>query len=192
MREEAIVLPPVFVIMARMETPPWYVITGGPCTGKSTLIKELAQRGYRTVPEAARTYIETELAHGRTLADIRHDEAGFQRALLPLKVAAEQELSKEETVFFDRGMHDSIVYFAVAGVTDEPLLKEALRYSSYRTAFVLDRLPYETDHVRTEDEALAERVHALLGVAYTEAGIEVVRVPVMPVGERASFVLAHL
>jgi predicted ATPase len=89
-------------------------------------------------------------------------------------------------------MHDSIVYFAVAGVTDEPLLKEALRYSSYRTAFVLDRLPYEMDHVRTEDEVVAERIHTLLGVAYEEAGIEVVRVPVMPVSERIAFVLSHL
>lgn len=37
-----------------------YVLTGGPGTGKTTLLKELAKRGYQTVPEAARLVIQEE------------------------------------------------------------------------------------------------------------------------------------
>jgi len=35
----------------------WHVITGGPCSGKSTLIDQLANHGFQTVPESARLYI---------------------------------------------------------------------------------------------------------------------------------------
>jgi len=30
----------------------WHVITGAPCSGKSTLIDQLADREFQTVPEA--------------------------------------------------------------------------------------------------------------------------------------------
>ena len=35
----------------------WHVITGAPCSGKSTLIDQLANHGFQTVPESARLYI---------------------------------------------------------------------------------------------------------------------------------------
>ena len=38
----------------------WCVITGGPCTGKTTVVELLAQRGYKTTIEHARHYIDTQ------------------------------------------------------------------------------------------------------------------------------------
>ena len=35
-----------------------YVIAGGPCTGKSTLIRLLKDQGYQTVPEAGRMLLK--------------------------------------------------------------------------------------------------------------------------------------
>ena len=43
----------------------WYVITGAPCSGKTTLIEQLADKGYRTIPETARLYMENEMAAGQ-------------------------------------------------------------------------------------------------------------------------------
>jgi predicted ATPase len=45
----------------------WHVITGAPCSGKTTLIDQLANQGFQTVPEAARQYFEQEMASGRTI-----------------------------------------------------------------------------------------------------------------------------
>ena len=39
----------------------WHVITGAPCSGKTTLIGELADKGFRTVPESGRICVEREL-----------------------------------------------------------------------------------------------------------------------------------
>ena len=38
----------------------WHVITGAPCCGKTTLIDQLANQGFQTVPEGARRYIERD------------------------------------------------------------------------------------------------------------------------------------
>ncbi len=175
-----------------METPPWYVITGGPCAGKTTLIGELAHRGYHVVPEAARAYLEAQMKKGRTLEELRSDEAAFQRALIPMKVAAEAAAPTDAPVFFDRGMHDSVVYFAWAGVTEEPGFADELARSRYRKIFILDPLPYAKDAVRSEEPEEARKIHADLADVYRDAGFDVLRVPVMPLSERADFVLSHL
>ncbi len=178
--------------MPAMNPRPWYVITGGPCAGKTSLIEELRRRGYEVVPEAARAYIEANLAAGKTINDIRGDAAAFQRALIPVKEHAEAKLSPESTIFFDRGMHDSIVYLERAGVTDDPTLAAALAKTSYAKAFLLDLLPFETDQARTETAEEVQQIHEALGKAYESAGIRVERVPALSVTERADFILSHL
>ncbi len=44
----------------------WHVISGAPCSGKTTLIDQLAGVGYRIAIETAREYFEIEMAKGRT------------------------------------------------------------------------------------------------------------------------------
>ena len=55
----------------------WHVITGAPCSGKTTLIDQLAEKGFKTRPEVGRQYFERELAKGRTIHEIREDPAVF-------------------------------------------------------------------------------------------------------------------
>jgi predicted ATPase len=45
----------------------WHVITGAQSSGKTTLIDQLADEGFQTVPEVARQYFEREKAKGRTM-----------------------------------------------------------------------------------------------------------------------------
>jgi hypothetical protein len=45
----------------------WHVITGAPSCGKTTLIRDLADRGFATVPETARRHMEAQLAQGRSI-----------------------------------------------------------------------------------------------------------------------------
>jgi len=57
----------------------WHVITGAPCTGKTTILHVLAKKGYRVEYEAARDYIDEQLKLGKTLAKIRGNEFLFQK-----------------------------------------------------------------------------------------------------------------
>ena len=57
--------PDLLSIPFRVQTT-WHVLTGAPSSGKTTLIDQLAGRGFQTAAEVARVYMERELAKGRT------------------------------------------------------------------------------------------------------------------------------
>ena len=62
----------------------WHVITGAPCSGKSTMIDQLANKGFQTFPEVARQFFAQEVAKGRTIDEIRSDPAQFTCQILDL------------------------------------------------------------------------------------------------------------
>ena len=178
--------------MLCMKTPPHYVLTGGPCAGKTTLILELKKRGYSVLEESARAVIDEMLAEGKTLADIRNDEGGFQKAVLRRKVTAEAEVPDDTICFFDRAVPDSIAYYRENSIPEDDELWNACRASRYAKIFLLDLLPLVIDEARNESPELAARIQAALDRGYHELGYEPVSVSVMPVKERADFILANL
>lgn len=57
----------------------WYVITGGPSSGKTTTVNALQQRGDKTTIEHARHYIDTQRIVSRTVAEIRATSGSFKK-----------------------------------------------------------------------------------------------------------------
>ena len=94
----------------------WCILTGAPCSGKTTVLNELEKRGFKCIPEVARVYIEQELSKGLTIDEMRADEAAFQKKIIEIKKQIELDLVPEEIVFFDRAMPDSISYLRIAGM----------------------------------------------------------------------------
>jgi predicted ATPase len=169
----------------------WHIITGAPCSGKTTVIKEIEQRGIRVIHEAARAYIDRQLGRGLRLDQIKANMEQFERHILQAKVRVEDSLTKTETVFFDRGVPDSIAYYNLAGLDPaEPL--ELSRRIRYGRIFFFERLNFFKDGVRSEDEMIAARLNALLLQAYEAIGYDIIPVPVMPVADRTDLVLATI
>ena len=166
----------------------WCVITGAPSSGKTTLIIHLEKAGYEVVHEVARALIQSELARGLTLEQIRADKKTFENKILEAKVALEADLVKETLIFFDRGIPDSIAYFDIAGL-DTGLAVEKSPSNHYRKVFLLDRLPFEKDRVRIEEQATADKLDQALEKSYRILGYEVTRIGVMSVEERLRTVL---
>jgi len=174
-----------------MQTTQWIVITGAPCSGKTCVIDALARRGHRVKPEVARAYIDAEMGRGRTLAQVRADEAAFERHILYAKREIEAALPPDEPIFFDRAVPDSIAYFRLAGLdTAEPLALS--RRFAYRRIFLFDRLALDRDRVRVEDDRAAALLDVYLEEAYRGLGYEPLRVPLLAVGGRVAFILTHL
>lgn len=175
--------------------PPWYVLTGAPSSGKSTLLGELASQGYRTQIEAARHVIEEEVAKGRDFLELRKNARDFQHEVLEMKLRWEADLPRDETVFFDRGIPDSLAYYRHEGVAIDDVLTSAIQKAKYRKIFVLDPISKENfvlDGARSETWEGAQALNRMLEEAYRELGYDVLRVPVMSVRERADFVLKNL
>jgi predicted ATPase len=169
----------------------WCVITGAPCSGKTTLIDQLAEKGYRTVPEAGRQYFEGEIAKGRTIDEIRADPAAMTRQIYALMLEQEAALHPEETVFLDRGLPDAPAFFRIAGMDPNETLSDCTQHR-YAAVFLLDRFPYHQDGVRTADDETAEYFDSWMERDYRALGYEVIRVPVLPQKERLAFVLERL
>ena len=107
----------------KKSSPNWYVITGGPSSGKTTVLNELAKLDYLIYPEAARVFIDKEMAKGKSREEIRGDEAKFQKGVLTIKIKVEKEALKNKVVFFDRAIPDSIAYYQICGLDLKEILK---------------------------------------------------------------------
>ena len=169
----------------------WHVITGAPSCGKTTLIDQLADKGFQTVPETARLCIEREMAQGRTIHEILENRAALQRRLIAMQCRIEGGLRPIDLLFLDRGVPDHLAYCRVAGLNPNEFLAECF-YHRYASVFILDRLPAQQNGVRTEDDASAGLLDEWLARDYSALGYSIVRVPVLSPEERLAFVLERL
>lgn len=174
-----------------MEQTEWCVITGAPCSGKTSVIRKLQQRGHRIVDEVARSLFDEGLRQGRSQVEIKKDVLAFERAILYRKLSIESVLQTDELIFLDRAIPDSIAYFIFEGLDPSEPMREALKFR-YRYVYLFDRLILKNDPVRTESEAMAADIEGLLDKVYRDLGYDVRRVPVMPVADRIDYILKGL
>lgn len=169
----------------------WCVITGAPCSGKTTIINELERRGYMTIAEVARAHIEKELTKGKSISEIRSDESSFQNHILHEKLKLENSLSKQQIIFFDRGVPDSIGYFKFHKLDYAQVLRKSLRIR-YKKVYFLERLRFQNDAIRSETEEDALLLQHLILNAYEQLGYEPVHIPEGPVSKRLDLILKHI
>ncbi len=170
----------------------WYVITGGPSSGKTTTVDILSKRGYKTTIEYARHYLDMQRHNGRTVEEVRSHLHEFQLAVLNLQIEQEKTLLPDEVVFLDRAIPDAHAYYHFLNIEEDKELLDALETVSYKKVFILDCLPLIHDYARTEDEMAQKKIHESLLEVYQLLPFPIVRVPVLPAEERVDFILKNL
>jgi len=176
-----------------MQVNRFVVISGCSGGGKSTLLAELARRGFAVVEEPGRRIVQEELGSGGTALPWV-DAAAFARRAVALALADRAAAEASGAwVFFDRGLVDAAA--ALQHLTGEPALETVARPHPYhRQVFLTPPWPeiYGTDPERRHgfDAAVAEYERLL--AAYPALGYEVVILPKTGVAERADLLLATL
>lgn len=168
----------------------WNVITGPPCSGKTAVIDMLAARGYKTASEVAREYF-LSLLKIKSREDILKDPYRLQKEILEIEVRREAGINKNETVFLDRALPDSIAYFRDIGGAPDYVIEECKK-QRYKNIFFLAQLPFHNDLVRYENPDDALRLGQLIYQGYQELGYEPIVIPVLPVEERVEMILKHV
>lgn len=160
--------------------------------GKSSLLEELARRGFRTVPEPGRRVVEAELKAGGGALPWT-DMAAFARAALDLaRCDLAQAATAGGTVFFDRGVVDAAV--ALAHATGGPLAALADQPPYHRLVFLTPPWPeiYVRDDARQHGLDAAVQEYERLVEAWPRLGFQIRIVPRAPLAERADWLLAAL
>lgn len=170
----------------------WYVITGAPCSGKTTVINKLKERGYNVLHEIPRMIIDEELALGKTIEQIRTHGLLFQKKILRRRLAIEKRLSEKKIIFFDRAIPDSMAYYRFLDLPDDGLLQQAVEQCRYKKVFIFESVSYQTDYARKESPEQAGKLHQLLIDSYRKLPIPSLKIPMMPIEDRIALILKNL
>jgi predicted ATPase len=167
-----------------------YALTGGPGTGKSTLLTELQRRGIYTMKEVAEYIIERELKKENGMLPWTNRD-GFQKKLLETQLEWEREIPKEiEISFQDRGIADGIAFYRLDGLKPPKELIQAARNANYAGVFLLDpHQNYQNTEIRRESQETALKIHKEIAQAYEELGYNIIRIPASSLDYRAEHIL---
>jgi predicted ATPase len=169
----------------------FFVLTGGPGSGKSTLIEALAAQGLGHMPEAGRSIIKDQVAIGGTALPWS-DRLAFAELMLSWEMRS-YRAAKElpGCVIFDRGVPDVVGYLRLAGLPVPRQVEQAARIFHYhRRVLIAPPWPeiFTQDAQRKQSLGEAEATHRSMVDVYSDLGYELVPLPLAPVPERVRFV----
>lgn len=170
----------------------WYVITGGPSSGKTTTVNILRQRGYITTMEHARHFLDTQRLKGKTLEEVRENQRAFQLGVLDMQIEQEKEIAPHVQVFLDRAIPDALAYYRFLNLTPDEKLIKAMQNVSYKKIFIMDYLPLVNDYARNENAQAQKTIHRLITEVYEALPFPVVHVPILEAELRVDFILKNL
>jgi predicted ATPase len=171
------------------------VITGGPGTGKSSVIRNLESQGLHCLHEVSRE-ITLEAQRQGIEQLFLEEPLLFSEKLLEARVRQHQIVTElpSEKVFLDRGIPDVIAYMEYFGTNYPSKFHEACEQYSYDHIFLLPPWEdiYETDNERYESFEQAITIHEYLKKAYITYGYRPIEVPKATIENRSDFILSNL
>ena len=182
-------------ITDRVENPNLFIITGGPGSGKTTVLLELEKKGFAFAPEVARQVIQEQVRNSGSALPWA-DRESYTKLMLERSIASYKEHTpSNQPIFSDRGIPDTLSYARLIGLRDEQYIRTAC--NQYRYASLVFIAPpwheiYQTDSERKQNFAEAVRTYERITITYQECGYELFELPQLAPSDRAEFIINQL
>ncbi len=174
-------------------SPRCIVLSGCSGGGKSTLLEEMARRGYSTVSEPGRRVIaEERQGGGRALPWVNSEV--FCRRIIGLAIS-DFSNAKDDLVLFDRSALDALIWFDRTGTPLETKVREQILHLGYDPCvFLFPPWPeiFEQDDDRRHNLAAAIAEYDALCDRLPDYGFVIENVPKGPVAWRADWLEERL
>lgn len=165
----------------------FFIFTGGPGTGKTTVLAELEKRNYRCVQEAARQVIK-EQTHIDPSDPVWRKSLEFAELALNRSVESfkSENSKKNEITFFDRGIIDCFSHPHL-----DTSAANQFRYN--KTVFIFPpwKEIYHTDDERIQSYDESVEVYYKVINIYKEYDYELLEVPKTDISSRADFIISN-
>jgi len=173
----------------------FFVLTGGPGSGKTTLIEALESRGLLRSVEAGRAIIREQVAIGGDAVPWA-DRGAFAELMFKREMRSYHWAREiKGGVIFDRGIPDVIGYLTLEKLPVPEYMDSAARQFRYHgNVFIAPPWPeiFGQDMERKQTFEEARATHDVMVETYEAYGYSIVRLPLVSVEERVRFVLEHL
>lgn len=168
------------------------VITGGPGTGKSSIIESLKKMNFNVFNESSRE-VTKKYKNNDSEQYFLSNPIDFSNILMDKrkKQFEEGSKSKNDYFFYDRGIPDILAYLNFKKIEyKSSMMKEILKYN-YDTIFIAE--PWEA--IYTNDSERYETYNELLEIdfhikkMYKQLGYKIIILPKKSVNDRVTFIL---
>ncbi|MEO8773985.1 MAG: ATP-binding protein [Gelidibacter sp.] len=171
------------------------VITGGPGTGKSSIIDELKQRGYVCFDEISRQ-VTLEARKNGVEQLFLSQPLLFSQLLLGGRTKQFKDASAYEntSVFLDRGLPDVLAYMDFFGTDYPEEFVNICHKNTYDIVFILPPWQeiFKSDSVRYETYEQSELIHEHLLRLYKKFNYHLIPIPFDTVEKRVDFIIDAL
>lgn len=170
------------------------IFTGGPGSGKTSLIEYLNQIGYQSTPEVGRKVIQEQMrANGTALPWL--DKTAFRDQMILEEIYNYENFGQSTTTFYDRSIIDTYGYSRLEQISvPKSLLTKCHELVYCKKVFIFPPWEeiYENDIERKQDFSTAVATYEEMVSAYHKFGYELIEVPRGSIKERAEFIINKL
>ena len=171
------------------------VITGGPGTGKTSLVSFLLNKGYQCMPEISREITVEAQKKGIEQLFLK-DPILFSQKLLEgrTKQFKDTQHLKNTFLFFDRGLPDITAYMDYTNTVYPDHFLSTCHSLKYDFVFLLPpwKEIYKQDNERYETFEEAQIIHDYLLKGYEKYGYRVIEIPFGSLENRKEFIFNKL
>ena len=168
------------------------VITGGPGTGKTSIIKALKNKGFHIYPEVSREIINEyrKLGHKQLFLS---DPLKFSKILMEKRIVQYKNSieNRNKLYFFDRGIPDIIAYLNFKKAKFNPSLFKKIKNYSYDLIFLCEpwKKIFINDSERYESYSELLLINEELKKTYHKLDYKPIKLPEGSVEERVNYIL---